>query len=300
MRRPLRERSRAPLPPPSHRGRHSALQRCVIEAGGALNRGLYRSPIGRWLRERLETGRVFERVELGLARGGPGLDGLRIVFLSDLHLGCFATEADVAQLCSQVAAAEPDLVCLGGDLVHARPDDLEQIGEALGCLSPRLGIFAVPGNHDRYADPSLGRWRPYLERRGVEVLVNEGRRLRADGDSLWLGGVDDLSQGVPDLEAALAGLREEEPALLLSHHPDLFHESASVGVDLTLSGHTHAGQITWFGRAFTRHTRLGLWRGHFERDGAQLYVGRGAGTGGLPLRIHAPGELSLITLRTSV
>ena len=95
-------------------------------------------------------------------------------------------------------------------------------------------------------------------------------------------------------------MREAEPVLLLSHHPDLFWEAASVGVDLTLSGHTHAGQITLFGRAFTRHTQLGFWRGRFEIDGAQLYVGRGAGTSGLPLRLNAPAEVSLITLRTSV
>jgi uncharacterized protein len=156
----------------------------------------------------------------------------------------------------------------------------------------------VPGNHDRYADPELATWRPFLEKRGVRVLVNEGLRIEVDGDPLWLAGVDDLGLGTPDLEAALAGARESEPVLLLSHHPDLFWEAAAVGVDLTLSGHTHAGQVTFLGRAFTRHTLLGFWRGRFEIDGAQLYVCRGAGTSGLPLRVNAPGEVSLLTLRT--
>jgi predicted MPP superfamily phosphohydrolase len=270
----------------------------VIELGGAFNRALYAQPVGRWLRGRLDAGRVFEAVELELARGGAGLDGLRVAFLSDLHLGCFLMEEDLARVCARVADARPDLVCLGGDLVHARPDDVERIGPALDALCPRLGIFAVPGNHDRYADPQLRRWRPFLEECGVTVLVNEGRRIDVDGDPLWLAGVDDLGLGEPDLEAALDGAREREPVLLLSHHPDLFWEAASVGVDLTLSGHTHAGQITFFGRAFTRHTQLGFWRGRFEIDGAQLYVGRGAGTSGLPLRVNAPAEVPLITLRT--
>jgi predicted MPP superfamily phosphohydrolase len=268
--------------------------------GGALNRHLYERRLGDWLRQRLDTDRVFERVELGLSRGAPGLDGLRVAFLSDLHLGCFFTQQDLTKLCARVAETQPDLVCLGGDLVHARLEDVLLIGEAFACLEPRLGTFAVPGNHDLYADPGLSRWRPYLEERGVTVLVNEGRRLELDGAALWLAGVDDLGYGLPDLPAALAGAREEEPVLLLSHHPDLFCESAWAGVDLTLSGHTHAGQVTWFGRAFTRHTQLSLWRGHHESEGAQLYVGRGAATSALPLRVHAPGEVSLITLRTSV
>lgn len=300
LRRPLAGRPRAPLPPANHRRPDSLLHRLTINVSGALNRRLYERRVGGWLRERLDAGRVFESVELGLARGAAGLDGLRVAFLSDLHLGCFFTEQDLANLCARVAEARPDLVCLGGDLVHARLEDLLHIGEALACVKPRLGIFAVPGNHDRYADPGLSRWRPYLEERGVTVLVNEGRRLELDGGGLWLAGVDDLGHGEPDLPAALAGAREQEPVLLLSHHPDLFCESAWAGVDLTLSGHTHAGQITWFGRTFTRHTRLSLWRGHHESEGAQLYVSRGAGTSGLPLRVHAPGEVSLITLRTSV
>ena len=85
--------------------------------------------------------------------------------------------------------------------------------------------------------------------------------------------------------------------MLLSHHPDMFREAAWVGVDLTLSGHTHGGQITFYGKTPLRQTRLGYWRGHFDVDGAQLYVSRGAGTTHLPLRIQAPGEVSLIRLR---
>ena len=141
-------------------------------------------------------------------------------------------------------------------------------------------------------------WRSFLEEHGVEVLTNRGRRLERNGESLWLAGVDDLTHGEPDLAAALAGARDHEPIVLLSHHPDMFVEASWVGVDLTLSGHTHGGQITPFGWTPFRHTRLGYWRGHFEDAGAQLYVGRGIGTTGVPLRIQAPPELPILRLRT--
>ncbi len=299
IRRPLETRPRAPLPPRRHRA-EGPLHRLLTRWDGAFGRALARSRVGPWLRQRLESELALERVDLRLARAGPGFEGLRVAFLSDLHLGAFAQERDLVRLCERVARWEPDLVCLGGDLVHAHAHEVELLGKALALLQPPLGRYAVPGNHDCHADPGLRRWRPYLEAQGVSVLVNQGRRLQRGGDGLWLAGVDDLGRGQPDLAAALAGAGEHEPVLLLSHHPDLFHEAAPVGVDLTLSGHTHGGQVRVAGRALTRHTRLGLWGGHYEQEGAQLYVGRGAGTSGLPLRLGAPAEVPLITLRTSV
>ncbi len=297
IRRPLATRPRAPLPPRSHRNER-AHRRLLLRAEGALNRALALGRFGPWLRGPLES--ELSSVELHVPRAEAGLDGLRVVFLSDLHLGSFVGERDLIRLCERVARWQPDLVCLGGDLIHAHPREIELLGKAIALLEPRLGRFAVPGNHDLFADPGLRHWRPYLEAQGVRVLVNEGVRLEHGGAPLWLAGVDDLGRGRPDLEAAVAGAREHEPVLLLSHHPDLFHEAAPVGVDLTLSGHTHGGQVRVAGRALTRHTRLGLWGGHYESQGAQLYVGRGAGTSGIPLRVGAPAEVPLITLRASV
>lgn len=225
-----------------------------------------------------------------------GLHGLRIAYLSDTHAGAFMREADLCRVFDRVARSEPDLVCLGGDLVENQPEQILQLGKAISLVRPPLGVFAVPGNHDRDADPQLALWHATLEEHGVVVLLNSGRRLEREGESLWLAGVDDLARGAPDLEAALDGLRDDEPCVLLSHQPDLFVEAAWTGVDLTLSGHTHGGQITCFGRTPLRHTQLGFWHGHFERDGAQLYVGGGIGTTGVPLRIHAPGEVPVIRL----
>src|SRR5690606_3901908 len=135
------------------------------------------------------------------------------------------------------------------------------------------------------------------ERAGVQVLCNRGVRLARGRASLWLCGVDDLTEGRPDVDAALAGRDAGEPCVMLSHHPDLFPEIAERGVDLTLSGHTHGGQIAPFGLVPIRHSAHGYDRGAFARDGSRLYVGRGIGAVILPLRIGAAPELPIITLR---
>ena len=116
------------------------------------------------------------------------------------------------------------------------------------------------------------------------------------GASLWVAGVDDLTEGEPRLTHALDGRHPDEPVLLLSHHPDYFFESSQMDVDLTLSGHTHGGQIVLFGMTAIRHSSLGYHQGLFERQGCRLYVGRGVGVTVLPLRIGAPPEIPLLRL----
>jgi predicted MPP superfamily phosphohydrolase len=135
------------------------------------------------------------------------------------------------------------------------------------------------------------------QQHGVQVLLNRGCRVQHGDGSLWLCGVDDLTEGAPDLAAALHGRRCGEPAVLLSHHPDFFFEAAAVDVDLQLSGHTHGGQIRIGGWAPIHHSRFGYERGWFSENGCRLYVGRGVGATFLPLRIDAPPEIPLVTLR---
>jgi predicted MPP superfamily phosphohydrolase len=204
-------------------------------------------------------------------------------------------ELDLCRLFERVAAEEPDLVCIGGDFVSLKAEEIRLLRKPLRELSPPLGVFSVPGNHEYQAEQDLRLCRQVLEECGVPLLVNAGRRVVRDGASLWVAGVDDASRGRPDLARALRGCREEEPIVLLSHHPDIFDDAARAGVDLTLSGHTHGGQILPIGRML-RHTRSGYWAGRFERQRAQLYVGRGAGVSLLPLRIGAPPEVPILHL----
>jgi hypothetical protein len=112
---------------------------------------------------------------------------------------------------------------------------------------------------------------------------------------LFLAGVDDLTEATPDLAAALTSWNGADPVVLLSHHPDFFFEAAAVGVDVTLSGHTHGGQIKVLGRSIC-HSRFGWREGRYGADAQQLYVSRGVGTTLLPIRYNAPPEVPVVRL----
>jgi predicted MPP superfamily phosphohydrolase len=130
----------------------------------------------------------------------------------------------------------------------------------------------------------------------VRILLNRGEAVERNGSRLWLGGIDNLGRGTADLAAALDGWREGEPAVLISHEPDAFVDAAAAGVDLTLSGHTHGGQIAIGGLTLVRHTEHGWWRGRYERGGSVLHVGRGVGYSMVPVRIGSPAEVLLVRL----
>lgn len=268
-------------------------------ASAWVNRILDKLPPGRWMHQWVQRRLEFTPVEVWLQRGGPGLDGLKIAFVSDIHAGSYMNQRDLIELFTRVAEQDPDLVLLGGDLINTRECEIHMFREALAVLAPPFGIFAVPGNHDHFWGTDLGQWTPVLEEYGVTVLNNRGVRLDRDGSEFWLAGVDDLTEGEPILGDALAGSRPDEPIILMSHHPDFFFEAAAVHVDLVLSGHTHGGQIRPFGRTPILHSHFGYLGGKYEEVESMLYVSRGAGLTLLPIRIGAPAEVPILTLRTS-
>lgn len=279
-------------------GRRRPWRRLLSRTFAQINRAIDLAFAWRWTHRRLEAQLTVHEVEIRLQRGGAGLDGLRIAFLSDIHVGFVMDAAMLARVAARVAAAQPDLVCLGGDLINTREREILFWREALALLAAPLGLFAVPGNHDHFFGKDIGLWQSFLRTHGVESLVNRGVRIERGGACLWLAGIDDLTDGEPDLEAALAGRREDEPTILLSHHPDVFQIAQAVGIDLQLSGHTHGGQILLFGWAPITHSRFGWWRGHHVRNGAQLYVSRGVGVTLLPIRFAAPNEVPILVLRS--
>jgi predicted MPP superfamily phosphohydrolase len=254
-------------------------------------------PPGRFVRRLLTVPPAFTEVPVTLRRGGAGLDGMTIAFLSDLHAGHLMDERDLVEQFERVAERRPDLVVLGGDLIDHAPEEALLYRRALARLAPPLGVFAVPGNHEYHTEDGLDLWRETLEAGGVTVLLNRGEAVTRNGARLWIGGIDNLGRGTADLPAALAGRRDGEPTLLVSHEPDAFDEAARADVDLTLSGHTHGGQIALFGWSPIRHTEFGWWRGRYERDGSVLYVGRGVGYSMLPIRVGSPAEVPVVTLR---
>ncbi len=292
------QHAKAPTPIGPLTGKRTPLRRLFARACATVNRALDLLPMSHWLHNRIRRSLEMPELDLPIVRA-PQLAGLKIAFVSDVHAGSFMNSRDLVAICRRVAAAEPDLVLFGGDLINTRERELLLFRDALAELSPRYGMFAVPGNHDHFWGPDIGLWTSFLQDNRVTVLLNRGQRIEHDGATLWLAGVDDLTEGRPDIAMALAGRRDGEPTVLLSHHPDFFFEAAAADVDLTLSGHTHGGQIRVAGRAPIHHSKFGYERGWFVENDCRLYVGRGVGVTVLPLRVDAPPEIPIVTVRAT-
>jgi predicted MPP superfamily phosphohydrolase len=297
------ELSPSHVEPKTLRGPVSLLRRRVRRMLGRTLAGFCNqfrpTPLGSWLHGRLLPRLELRVVEVELPSASAAIEWPTIAFLSDLHVGHYMDGADLAGLVERLVALQPDLVCLGGDLINHHEEELEQLWPALARFHAPLGVFAVPGNHDYVRPGEIEGWCAALEARGIGVLRNRGVRLEHRGRSLWLCGVDDLTEGKPDLPRALVGRRPGEASLLLSHHPDLFREATVRGVDLQLSGHTHGGQVRFFGWAPLHHSRYGWVNGLYSNGASRLYVGRGAGVTALPLRIGTRSEATLLRPRSS-
>ena len=182
-----------------------------------------------------------EHVKITLPRLPKKLDGFRIVHISDTHHSPFTGLDHIARAVTVASKLQPDLVALTGDYVSHEKKYIAPVAKVLGELKAKYGTYACLGNHDHWTDAAA--MTRNLERAGIRVLVNEGFRLEAKGASFWLAGVDDHMVGKTDLRAALKGSFPDEFKLLFAHNPIIFRRAARAGVDLTLSGHTHGGQI---------------------------------------------------------
>ena len=243
----------------------------------------------------LDSGLVVSETDAELPSLSPALDGLRLLFISDIHAGPFVSAGTLARTFRRLLATGPDVILLGGDLVTATCEEFTQTRQAFAELRAPMGVFAVLGNHDHYTgDPD--RLRAMIEDVGIRVLHNRSVTLARDGGALSLAGVDDLVAGRPDLGAALDDT--ESPVLLLAHNPDVAFDAARRGVALMLSGHTHGGQIRVPGLpVLARQSRYRLDEGRYRVGSMDLVVSRGLGATGLPVRIACPPEAVVITLR---
>ncbi len=227
----------------------------------------------------------------------PALDGLRVVQLSDLHVGHLTGADFVARTVQQVNALAPDLVVITGDLIDEPVAQLGPALDALAGLKPRLGVYATVGNHEMYADPA--NFERALEERGIPVLRQRHVVL---ADALVLAGVDDPEAlgglSLPEAQRrALAGAPAGLPAVLLSHRPVAVAEAARSGVALMLAGHTHGGQLPPF-HVLSRLVHRYMRDLHAVGD-LTLYVSRGTGTWGPPMRLFAPPEIATLVLRAA-
>ncbi len=236
----------------------------------------------------------LEQVRIEIPRLPKTLSGLRIVHLSDIHHSPFTGLEHIARAIEISNRLEPDLFILTGDYVSHERKYIEPVAELVGRLRAKHGIFACLGNHDHWTDPELVT--SSFRNVGVEMLINEGRRVEMDGSAFWIGGVDDHMVGKTDLPAALKGSFPDEMKLLLAHNPIIFRKSVRYGVDLTLSGHTHGGQVNVRDPQKRLLPRRKLSAGLHTRKDSHIYITRGIGTVVLPVRYQCPPEISLLEL----
>ncbi|WP_164008497.1 metallophosphoesterase [Pyxidicoccus trucidator] len=239
---------------------------------------------------------VVSEVAVRLPGLPRALDGFTIVHLSDIHVGPVIRRRFMDELVSRCDALRPDLVCITGDLVDGHVPSLAPAVSALANLKARHGAYFVTGNHEYYWNAAA--WSEALERMGIHVLRNRHVRIGDAAASFDLVGVDDWAarrgpQGY-DLDAAIAGRDGERASVLLAHQPSNWSEAAKAGMGLQLSGHTHGGQFFPFTLAVAA-----IWQhdaGHFQTGDSHLYVSRGTGFWGPPLRVGSPPEIVKVTL----
>jgi predicted MPP superfamily phosphohydrolase len=225
---------------------------------------------------------------------------MRIVQVSDLHVGPHTSLRHLAKVRRAVQHARPDLVAITGDQVDDYPGDVAHFASVVRDVSATHGLFAVAGNHDVYAG-----WRDVrkgLEQLGIVVLVNDAVSIVRGADRFWVAGTGDPAGGGgeagPDIARTLARVPPGAFTIVLAHNPALWPALAERGVHLTLSGHTHHGQLSipmmgWsLASLFLEHAM-----GSHVRGRSVLYINPGTNYWGLPLRIGALPEVTVLTLR---
>ena len=263
----------------------------VSVAGGSVARGITQA---RGVHEIVD-------VEVTLPKLPKALDGFSIVQLSDLHVGLTIDREFVARVVELANGLSPDLIALTGDLVDGPVAALRDEVEPLAALRAKHGVYAVTGNHEYYAD--VDPWIAAISRLGAKYLRNELVTIGDGAAAFDLAGVDDhgaykYAGHGEDLKAATANRDPSRALVLLAHQPRQVRRAVKHGVDLQLSGHTHGGQI-WPWHYIVRVQQGGLLAGRYQHGTTQLYVTRGCGYWGPPVRLLAPLEITRVILRSA-
>ncbi len=288
--------------PPSPARRRFLEQTALAAAASPFVAGAYGLLYGR-----LNLQTSYKRITL--RRCPKHFAGFRIAQLSDLHIGPFMSAEEIRKVVALANELRPELVVLTGDYVTWDPTTQEAVVSALAGIKAPFGVFGCLGNHELWTDTEGSITRLFAAE-GIRILRRARVPISSGSDQLNLIGVDFQSrrvQGGPYGEgfvrAYLEGVEElvmpDTLNILLSHNPNTFDRAAELGIDLSLSGHTHGGQVALeFVHRNISPSRLitPYVKGWFEKSGAQLYVNRGIGTIGVPIRLNAPPEITLFEL----
>jgi hypothetical protein len=242
-----------------------------------------------------------QRVEIELERWPRALDRFRIVQITDIHIGKILGRRFAEHVVGRVNDLAPDLIAVTGDLADGDVRALADEVAPFGRLRAKRGVFFVTGNHDHYS--GVVAWVAKAGELGMRTLRNERVEI-GEGEAIFdLVGVDDHrgsmvgKGGREDLPKALAGRDVRRPAILLAHDPSTFRQASLLDIDLQISGHTHGGQIWPFG--YIVRLAIPFVAGRYSRNESQLYVSRGTGFWGPPMRLFAPAEITELVIRTA-
>ncbi|MEU8525782.1 metallophosphoesterase [Streptomyces sp. NPDC048629] len=242
------------------------------------------------------------RLEVELPRLGSGLDGTRVVLITDTHYGPLDRARWSARVCATVNTLEADLVCHTGDIADGTAERRRAQAAPLGTVQATRARVYVTGNHEYYSEAQ--GWVDLMDELGWTPLRNRHLLLERGGDTLVVAGVDDVtaeSSGLAGhrahLAEALHGADPDLPVLLLAHQPKFIDRAAAHGIDLQLSGHTHGGQI-WPFHLLVRLDQPAVAGLSHHGTRTLLYTSRGTGFWGPPFRVFAPSEITLLVLRS--
>lgn len=248
-----------------------------------------------------------EGVSIEIADLPEALAGLRVAHLTDLHIGMQLRSERLRRFVERVNSLEPDLIVITGDIFDYDPALIEEGCRELDKLSARFGVLAILGNHDVYTGPDKVA-EGIRGLTSIQLLRDEWTLLEIHGETLYVVGLDDPGRGWRNLdsrsdalERMVAELPQVPARLLLAHRPSYFAHAVELGLPLMLAGHTHGGQITLPGRAahWNVSRMVSRWtRGLFRSGQSQIYVNRGLGIVGPPVRLNCPREIALLTLQS--
>lgn len=231
------------------------------------------------------------------------LNGMRIVQLTDIHLGAFARKAFVQETVERVNALKPDMVVITGDLFDGNPEETIPYAEPLKQLRAQHGVYFVTGNHE-FIQADVSVWTEALKKLNVHPLENAHKTIKHNGVSFDLMGVDDWSASKLkgdrscDLDKAQQGRIAKRFSILLAHQPKIIEKAADAGIDLVLCGHTHGGQF-WPWSMLVSHMMPYVKGLHQHNERTQIYVSEGTSGWGPPLRLGSRTEITHLTLKSS-
>jgi predicted MPP superfamily phosphohydrolase len=243
---------------------------------------------------------VVERLTLPIKGLKSALEGFTILQISDIHLLPLTQPELVRQAVEIANSLQPDLTLLTGDYVWTEIEAMHSLTPIISNLNARYGVFTSLGNHDLWTDIRVVT--QGLAEAGLPLLVNQGLPLGIGKEILYLAAVDDCWSGKPDLAAALEGVPEAAPVILMAHEPDTAEKFAKDGrISVQLSGHSHGGQvrIPGIGAIVLPYLAWKYDMGLYKLGEMWLYTNRGLGITNVALRFNCPPEITLITLVAS-